>query len=127
MDRDENAARNILSTRGLGTVGHTGTQCTLMQATLSWDEASTFVGEILPKLATLYIKESRVCLRVRSVNKQYCLDSRSALPAGVRLANRQSILNFRLWRETFGEGERRSASARSSRHRRRVALAVEGF
>jgi hypothetical protein len=46
-----------------------------------------------------------------SVNKQYCLDSRSALPAGVPPANRQSILNFRLWPETFGEGERRSASA----------------
>ena len=33
LDRDHNAAINILKS-GLGTVGHTGTQCTLMQETL---------------------------------------------------------------------------------------------
>ncbi|MEH2057277.1 MAG: transposase [Nostoc sp.] len=45
MDRDENAARNILS-RGLGTVGHTGTFA--LDASNAWgDETSTFVGENL--------------------------------------------------------------------------------
>jgi len=33
LDRDHNAAINILKSR-LGTVGHTGTQCTLMQERL---------------------------------------------------------------------------------------------
>jgi putative transposase len=53
MDRDENAARNILS-RGLGTVGHTGTFALDTSTTLSasasnaWgDAASTLVGVIL--------------------------------------------------------------------------------
>ena len=45
LDRDENAARNILS-RGLGTVGHTGTFA-LDASNALGDEASTFVGEIL--------------------------------------------------------------------------------
>ncbi|HYX17396.1 MAG TPA: transposase [Nostoc sp.] len=45
MDRDENAARNILS-RGLGTVGHTGTFA--LDASNAWgDESSTLVGVIL--------------------------------------------------------------------------------
>ncbi|QHG17066.1 RNA-guided endonuclease TnpB family protein [Nostoc sp. ATCC 53789] len=45
MDRDENAARNILS-RGLGTVGHTGTFA--LDASNAWgDETSTLVGENL--------------------------------------------------------------------------------
>lgn len=45
MDRDENAARNILS-RGLGTVGHTGTFA--LDASNAWgDETSTLVGESL--------------------------------------------------------------------------------
>ena len=45
MDRDENAARIILS-RGLGTVGHTGTFA--LDASNSWgDETSTHVGENL--------------------------------------------------------------------------------
>lgn len=46
MDRDENAARNILS-RGLGTVGHTGTFALSLSASASnaWgDETSTLVG-----------------------------------------------------------------------------------
>ncbi len=47
MDRDENAARNILS-RGLGTVGHTGTFMLDMSNALG-DETSTFVGENLHK------------------------------------------------------------------------------
>ncbi|MBW4569154.1 MAG: transposase [Tolypothrix carrinoi HA7290-LM1] len=43
LDRDENAARNILS-RGLGTVGHTGTFA--LDASNTWgDETSTLVGE----------------------------------------------------------------------------------
>ncbi len=53
MDRDENAARIILS-RGLGTVGHTGTFALDTSARLSasasnaWgDETSTHVGENL--------------------------------------------------------------------------------
>jgi putative transposase len=45
MDRDENAARNILS-RGLGTVGHTGTFA--LDASNAWgDETATLVGENL--------------------------------------------------------------------------------
>ncbi|MHC5831881.1 MAG: zinc ribbon domain-containing protein, partial [Nostoc sp.] len=45
MDRDENAARNILS-RGLSTVGHTGTFA--LDANNAWgDESSTLVGVIL--------------------------------------------------------------------------------
>ncbi|MBD2387535.1 RNA-guided endonuclease InsQ/TnpB family protein [Cylindrospermum sp. FACHB-282] len=45
MDRDENAARNILS-RGLGTVGHTGTFA--LDASNAWgDETSTQIGENL--------------------------------------------------------------------------------
>jgi putative transposase len=47
MDRDFNAARNILS-RGLGTVGHTGTLA-LNASNALGDESSTFAGEILPK------------------------------------------------------------------------------
>ncbi len=45
MDRDENAARNILS-RGLGTVGHIGTS-TLDVGNACGDEAPTLVGENL--------------------------------------------------------------------------------
>ena len=45
MDRDFNAARNILS-RGLGTVGHTGTFA-LDASNALGDEASILVGEIL--------------------------------------------------------------------------------
>ena len=45
MDRDFNAARNILS-RGLGTVGHTGTFA-LDASNALGDESSTFAGEIL--------------------------------------------------------------------------------
>ncbi|WP_442937965.1 zinc ribbon domain-containing protein [Nostoc sp.] len=42
MDRDENAARNILS-RGLGTVGHTGTFA--LDASKAWgDQTATLVG-----------------------------------------------------------------------------------
>jgi putative transposase len=45
MDRDENAARNILS-RSLGTVGHTGTFA--LDVSNAWgDETSTLVGENL--------------------------------------------------------------------------------
>ncbi|MBD2459330.1 transposase, partial [Nostoc sp. FACHB-87] len=45
MDRDENAARIILS-RGLGTVGHTGTFA--LDASNAWGDAtSTLVGESL--------------------------------------------------------------------------------
>lgn len=45
MDRDENAARNILS-RSLGTVGHTGTFA--LDASNAWgDETPTLVGENL--------------------------------------------------------------------------------
>ena len=46
MDRDENAARNILS-RGLGTVGHTGT-LGLEPSNSLGELTSTQVGEILP-------------------------------------------------------------------------------
>jgi putative transposase len=45
MDRDENAARNILS-RGLGTVGHTGTSA-LDAGNACGDETSTQIGENL--------------------------------------------------------------------------------
>ncbi|WP_341735632.1 hypothetical protein [Microcoleus sp. CAWBG640] len=45
MNRDFNAARNILS-RGLGTVGHTGTFA-LNASNALGDESSTFAGEIL--------------------------------------------------------------------------------
>lgn len=45
LDRDHNAARNILS-RGLGTVGHTGTFA-LDASNASGDESSTQVGVIL--------------------------------------------------------------------------------
>ncbi|MEG3925163.1 MULTISPECIES: transposase [unclassified Microcoleus] len=45
LDRDFNAARNILS-RGLGTVGHTGT-FGLEPSNALGDESSTFAGEIL--------------------------------------------------------------------------------
>ena len=47
MDRDENAARNILS-RGLGTVGHTGTFA-LDASNALGDDASIQVGVILPE------------------------------------------------------------------------------
>ncbi|MEH2028903.1 MAG: transposase [Nostoc sp.] len=47
MDRDENAARNILS-RGLGTVGHTGTFALDANNALG-DDASIQVGVILPE------------------------------------------------------------------------------
>ncbi|MEA5505435.1 transposase [Halotia wernerae UHCC 0503] len=59
MDRDENAARNILS-RGLGTVGHTGTFALDVSNALG-DDASTQAGEILFEQATSLIKESQ-CL-----------------------------------------------------------------
>ncbi|MBW4573751.1 MAG: transposase [Aphanothece sp. CMT-3BRIN-NPC111] len=47
MDRDENAARNILS-RGLGTVGHTGTFA-LDASNALGESISTLAGEILPE------------------------------------------------------------------------------
>ena len=47
MDRDENAARNILS-RGLGTVGHTGTFA-LDASNALGESISTLAGEILPQ------------------------------------------------------------------------------
>lgn len=47
MDRDENAARNILS-RGLGTVGHTGT-FGLDASNALGESISTLAGEILPQ------------------------------------------------------------------------------
>ena len=50
MDRDFNAARNILS-RGLGTVGHTGTFA-LNASNALGDEASILVGKILLEQAT---------------------------------------------------------------------------
>ena len=49
MDRDFNAARNILS-RGLGTVGHTGTFALDASNTLG-DEASILVGEIQKRVS----------------------------------------------------------------------------
>ncbi|MBO1049799.1 MAG: transposase [Dolichospermum sp. DEX182a] len=56
MDRDENAARNILS-RGLSTVGHTGTFMLDMSNALG-DESSTQAGEILSEQVMSLIKES---------------------------------------------------------------------
>ena len=47
LDRDENAARNILS-RGLGTVGHTGT-FGLEPSSALGESVPTLVGEILPQ------------------------------------------------------------------------------
>jgi putative transposase len=47
IDRDENAARNILS-RGLGTVGHTGTFA-LDASNALGESISTLAGEILPQ------------------------------------------------------------------------------
>ena len=47
MDRDKNAARNILS-RGLGTVGHTGTFA-LDASNALGESISTLAGEILPR------------------------------------------------------------------------------
>jgi putative transposase len=47
LDRDHNAARNILS-RGLGTVGHTGTFMLDMSNALG-ESTSTLVGAILPE------------------------------------------------------------------------------
>ncbi|MEG4940695.1 transposase [Microcoleus sp. F4-D5] len=47
MDRDENAARNILN-RGLGTVGHTGTFA-LDASNALGESISTLAGEILPQ------------------------------------------------------------------------------
>jgi putative transposase len=50
MDRDENAARNILN-RGLGTVGHTGTFA--LDASNAWgDETATLVGASLLEQVT---------------------------------------------------------------------------
>jgi putative transposase len=59
MDRDENAARNILS-RGLGTVGHTGTFA-LDASNALGDESSTHAGVILHEQVMSLIKESQ-CL-----------------------------------------------------------------
>jgi putative transposase len=57
MDRDENAARNILS-RGLSTVGHTGTFMLDMSNALG-DKTSIQVGEILSEQVMSLIKESQ--------------------------------------------------------------------
>jgi putative transposase len=59
MDRDENAARIILS-RGLSTVGHTGTFMLDMSNALG-DKTSIQTGEILPEQVISLIKESQ-CL-----------------------------------------------------------------
>jgi len=56
LDRDHNAARNILS-RGLGTVGHIGTFA-LDASNALGDESSTQVGAILPEQVMSLIKES---------------------------------------------------------------------
>ncbi|MDJ0578699.1 transposase [Crocosphaera sp.] len=58
LDRDENAARNILKI-GLSTVGHTGTW---LQDSLNalGEDTATFSGEILSKQVTSVIKESPV-------------------------------------------------------------------
>ncbi len=56
MDRDKNAARNILS-RVLGTVGHTGTFA-LDASNALGESISTQAGEILPQQIGLQIKES---------------------------------------------------------------------
>ncbi len=55
LDRDHNAARNILS-RGLGTVGHIGTFA-LDASNALGDESSTQVGAILPEQVMSLIKE----------------------------------------------------------------------
>jgi putative transposase len=56
MDRDENAARNILS-RGLGTAGHVGTFA--LDASNAWgDETSTQFGESLIEQVTSLNQES---------------------------------------------------------------------
>ncbi len=57
MDRDFNAARNILS-RGLSTVGHTGT-FGLDPSSALGELTSTLVGEILSKQVGSLIKESQ--------------------------------------------------------------------
>ena len=56
LDRDFNAARNILS-RGLGTVGHTGTFA-LDASNALGELTSTVAGEILPQQVGSQIKES---------------------------------------------------------------------
>jgi putative transposase len=56
MDRDENAARNILS-RGLGTVGHTGTFALDVSNALG-DTTATHAGVILDEQVMSLIKES---------------------------------------------------------------------
>ncbi|MGB3403185.1 MAG: transposase [Microcoleaceae cyanobacterium] len=60
LDRDENAARNILKT-GLSTVGHTGTW---LQDSLNalGEDTATFSGEILSKQVTSMNKESPATL-----------------------------------------------------------------
>jgi putative transposase len=58
LNRDENAARNILKL-GLSTVGHTGTWL-LDSLNALGEDASTFSGEILSKQATSVNKESPV-------------------------------------------------------------------
>ncbi|MCE2697336.1 MAG: transposase [Anabaena sp. 49633_E8] len=67
MDRDENAARNILS-RGLSTVGHTGTFMLDMSNALG-DESSTQAGEILSEQVMSLIKESPR-LKTRGVSRR---------------------------------------------------------
>jgi putative transposase len=59
MDRDKNAARNILS-RGLGTVGHTGTFALDVSNALG-DRTTTHAGVILDEQVMSLIKESQ-CL-----------------------------------------------------------------
>jgi putative transposase len=56
MDRDENAARNILS-RGLSTVGHTGTFA-LGASNALGDKTSIRAGEILNEQVISLSKES---------------------------------------------------------------------
>jgi putative transposase len=56
LDRDENAARNILAS-GLGTVGHTGTFMAFMSNALG-ESTSTLAEAILPKQVGSMIKES---------------------------------------------------------------------
>jgi putative transposase len=65
LDRDHNAARNILS-RGLGTVGHIGT-FGLEPSNASGDETSTQVGAILLEQAPLWREESPSAYAVGSV------------------------------------------------------------
>jgi putative transposase len=59
LDRDENAARNILS-RGLGTVGHTGTFA--LDVSNAWgDETSTLVGaNLLEQVMSMNQESSRL-------------------------------------------------------------------